>query len=522
MGGGVYGAWMAYDAALRGLRVALLERTDWAAGASSSSSKLIHGGLRYLEHLWLVLVKKTLAERRLLAALGPHRIRPLRFLLPVYEGDRVGRLRLKIGLTLYDRLAGGSQPVPPHCSLGREEILARCGFLDPKGLAGGFEYGDCVTDDARFTLEIVAGAIGAGAAAVNHVEVTDLLRAGIRIAGAIVRDREKGGLPIEVPASVTINAAGAWLGRIGRTTHDEWTSLNRLTKGVHLVMPPLPAKQALLLTARSDGRPFFLIPWYGKTLLGTTDTDFRGDPDAARVEGEDVRYLLSEANLFLAGIRWTDSDIEGSFTGLRSLRNVPGRSPSAVTREWSIEEPEERLLVSVGGKFTSARADAAEAIDRVMEILGRPPGPCPTERRPFPWSPTEPLEAWVREQAREGEARGLDREAAVEVAFRYGTSVAGLHALLSERPDLAARIHPSSPFVRAEILHAARNEMAWTLEDILRRRIPLTVLSKCDERVLADAADVAASALGWSRQRHEAEVSSLLRSSAGVTRGETP
>jgi glycerol-3-phosphate dehydrogenase len=508
VGGGIYGAWIAYDAALRGLSVALVERTDWAAGTSSASSKLIHGGLRYLEHLHLGLVRRSLAERRRLAHLAPHRVHPLRFLVPVYRGDRVGPLRLEAGLWLYDRLAGTGQPVAPHDSLRRGALLDRYGFLAAPDLKAGFSYGDCGTDDARFTLEIVAGALGAGAACVNRAEVVALIRENGRTAGAQVLDRETGAT-VEVRAAVTVNAAGPWAGRL-RGLDPAASGLTRLVKGVHLVMPPLPTSEALLLTARRDGRVFFAIPWYGATVLGTTDSDFTGRPGDVAVERDDVEYLLTEAGRTLAGMGWTESDIRGRFAGVRALHNGHQARPTDVTREWSLEAPDPGLLMPVGGKFTSARAEASLTVQRAMETMDRRPGPCPTKRRPFPWRPEGPFEAWREEAAAEGEAHGLDRETAALCACRYGASVGGLHELLAETPDLARRLVPELPFCRGEVVHAARAEMARDLTDALRRRIPLVLLSPPERAVAGEAAALLGAELGWSPERREKEVDRFL------------
>ncbi len=507
VGGGIYGAWAACDAALRGLRVAIVERTDWAAGTSSASSKLVHGGLRYLEHLWLLLVRKTLTERNRLSRLGPHRVRPIRFVLPVYRGDRRGRRILGAGLSLYDALSPAGGPVAAHRPLSPEEILSLCPFLDGEDLVGGLEYGDCLTDDARFTLEVVAGAIEAGAVAVNHAEAVSFLRSRNGVSGARIRDGE-GGSMAEVRASVVLGAAGPWLDGLLDRKGDR--RLDRASKGVHLVFPPLPSERAILLTARSDGRPIFLIPWYGRTLLGTTDTEFLGRPDEVRVESEDVDYLISEANHALAGRPFRESDVLGCTAGVRSLRSGGARASPALSREWVLLEPIARLLVSVGGKLTSARADASRALDRVQRILGRPPCSSPTEDRPFAWRPEGPLDEWLPEHARRGELLGLDPETARAAALRYGSTLPLLHDILRASPEFAARIDRSLPFCLAEVVHAARNEMAVTLADVLRRRIPLSILGRVHAETVVECARLVGDELSWSPERRESEIVQLL------------
>ncbi len=508
IGGGVYGAWIAQDAALRGLSVALVEQTDWGCGTSQSSSKLIHGGLRYLEHLKIGPVRRSLEERRRLTRLAPHRVYPLRFVVPLFRGDRVGKLRMEAGLWFYDKLAGADQPVARHTVMNRRETLERYGFLKPEGLKYGFTYGDCGTDDARFTLEVVAGAMAAGAVCVNHAQVVSLLDEDNRVAGAQVSDGLHGHDDIAVRARVTINAAGPWAAWLPGM-NDEAAELCRLVKGVHLVLPALPTDDALLLTAKRDGRVFFAIPWYGRTLLGTTDTDYSGDPSRVAVDADDVEYLLTEANQSL-GVGWTEADIVGRYAGVRTLRSANASAPQDATREWSLETPAPGLLMPVGGKFTSARAEAALTVARACDELGRPAGRCPTKRQPFAWAYPGIFEDGCRQAMTAGVAQGLDEQNACRVALRFGTRSSELHKLLAESPELARRLVDDLPFCRGEVVFAARNEMAFSLDDILRRRIPLALLTHLTESLVTDAAELAGAELGWSEARRQQEATDLL------------
>lgn len=508
VGGGIYGAWTAYTAALSGLKTAIIERGDWASGTSSASSKLIHGGLRYLERLKFGLVRTSLEERKRLTRLGPHRVAPLRFALPVYSGDRVGRWRLKAGLALYDAVAGAGQPVGRHRYSGSAAALLRYPFLSAEGLEGVFTYGDCVTDDARFTLEIVDGAACAGAAAVNYVAARRLLVENGRAAGvAAVDSLDKS--EMEIRARVVVNAAGPW---VSRAMAGAAAPIRlRLVKGVHLVMPSLPTPDALLLFSRRDRRVFFAIPWYGRTLLGTTDTDYEGDPSDAAVSGDDVGYLLAQAHRALPGAQWDEGSIVGRFAGVRALYDEPGEPAESVSREWTLDSPMPGLLVSTGGKYTSARADAEIIVKRALDTLGRGESRrCPTDERPLPWCPRgEPWEEWLECARRDGKGAGLDAETADAIARRYGARCTEVFDI-ARRSDLAGRIVPGFPFARAEIVHAAAAEAAVTLEDILRRRVPLLILGRCDERVLTEAARLAGDALGWSGGRREREVLAVL------------
>jgi glycerol-3-phosphate dehydrogenase len=475
IGGGIYGAWTAYDAALRGLKVALVEKKDWGSGTSQSSSKLIHGGLRYLEHGWFGLVRKSLQERKRLLRLAPHRISPLCFLLPIYEDSRLKRWALKIGLSLYDLLAPSDFRMRKHRFLSKEEVLTTLPFLSGKKMLGGFEFFDAQTDDARCTLEIVWGALQANAVCVNHTEVTHLLRVKDRVCGVLVKDSETG-KTLEIQSKITVNTAGPWCEHLEKT-ENETRRFTRLTRGAHLVMPLLSKDRAMLLSTRLDRRVFFLLPWYGATLLGTTDTDYYGNPNDLNdcVSAEETTYLLEEANRYL-DVPWSAKDILGSFVGLRALKRG-SKPPSSISREWILEEPEKNFLLSLGGKFTSARMDAAQIVDRVSKMLGISSSH-PTEERPFPWCPKVNFQEWKQEKIQEGISLGLDAETAHHACHRFGSTVDLLFSLIRKDPALANRIVPEHPFCQGEVKHAALHEMARTSEDIFRRRIPLSILSK--------------------------------------------
>lgn len=488
VGGGIYGAWIAYDAALRGLSVALVERGDWGSGTSSASSKLIHGGLRYLEHGHLGLVAKALRERARLLRLAPHRVWPLRFLLPVYGDSRAGRAALMAGLSLYDLLAGGGCNLPGHRHLAVDDLAESAPWLTEVGLRGAFLYGDAGTDDARFTLEIVAGALAHGAVAVNHAPASTLLRsADGTVNGAQVRDVITG-TDYEVRARSTVVAAGPWASRLAGCDPGPL----RFSKGVHLILPPLPGPRdrAVLLTAGSDRRVFFLIPWYGATLVGTTDQEFHGDPDQVRVEDADIDYLLGETSRRCPGLGWTSADIRGSFAGVRTLQAGTAAQVGAATREWTLVEPSAGLLVPVGGKFTSARVEAARTVDRITRLLGRTTSSCPTTGRRFPWCPAVPWHEWLPATVREGCRLGLDAETAATCARRFGTTITGVFARLGIDRSNSVRITPSVPFCRAEIAHALTAEMACRPDDVLRRRVPMMILGGVDECLRQQVTDL--------------------------------
>jgi glycerol-3-phosphate dehydrogenase len=508
IGGGIYGAWVAYDASLRGMRVAIVEKKDWAAGTSSASSKLIHGGLRYLEHARFGLVRTALEERERLFRLGRHRVRPLRFVLPVYADARAGPFRLGIGLRIYDRLAGDRGSFDGHQRLSRKELIDRFPFLNSERLKAGFTYSDCLTDDARLTLEVIDGACGAGAVAVNHARAAGLIVDGGAITGAVVEDAETDQTH-EVRATMTANCAGPWSQELIESVRPSSRPLLRLSKGVHLVMPSLPVDDAFLLISKRHGGVVFLIPWYGRTLLGTTDTEFQGDPDRVSVDNADKTYLLAQANHVLKDSPWRESDIISSFAGIRSLPYTSGRPSAQLTRELSIEEPLRNLLVSAGGKMTSARVDAAMLVDLALARMNRKRVACATEELPFPWYPKESYREWRRRSFVRGLELGLDEMVVKSCQDRYGTKVDLLYSTIAGAPALASRIVPELPFCLGEIVHAVNDEMARDLEDILRRRIPLLLLCKPSRETLARAAGLAGLLLGWSDRRKNEEVAAV-------------
>lgn len=509
VGGGVYGAWTALDAALRGLKVALVEKGDFACGTSSASTKLIHGGLRYLEQLRLDLVRTSLEERRELAALAPHRVRPLRFFIPTYTDDRVGPFKLRTGLWLYDLMAGRGQPVASHARVGRSEAVTRYSFLEHQHLSGGFTYGDCQVDDFRMVLDVLDGAQRIGAAVVNYAKAVSLRSAGGRVTGAVVQDLVTGAT-VEIAAAVVVNAAGPWVPWLSGT--GRLAKMIRYSKGVHLVLPPLPTREALLLMNRSDRRIVFVVPWYGKSLLGTTDSAFGDHPDRVVVEPADIDYLLSVANSHLRGVDWDRDAVIGAFAGLRALRADTHAALSQVSREWSVLEPKPGLLVSLGGKYTTARLDAARLVERCLQQFKRPLAECapPTTRYMLPSTPRADFMPWRRQALARMRAAGLDALCASALLGRFGIGYEKVVAIVTAAPDLAERIVPDLPFCWAEVPYSLRYEMVVHLEDLLRRRLPLTILHRPEPAIARRAAAMAAAELGWGAADTAAEIDHLM------------
>ncbi|MFH2134657.1 MAG: glycerol-3-phosphate dehydrogenase/oxidase [Pseudomonadota bacterium] len=501
-GGGIYGAWTAYDAALRGLKVALVEQGDWAGATSSASSKLIHGGLRYLETYDFKLVRKALKERQLLLDIAPHRVWPLRFGVPVYADSRNGKLLLKAGLTLYDALAGFPGESMQHLHFNKREFSSRFPFLNDVGLNGGFTYGDAQTDDARLVLELVAGAVESGAVCVNYAKLVDWHEEDCKVCGADVQDVLTGDT-LNVRARQCVSTSGRWavLGEQGRS----WC---RLSKGVHLVLPALPTQEAVLLTSRRDGRVFFIIPWYGRTLLGTTDTDYQGDVGQVKVEESDIDYLLDAANDYLKQA-WGRADVIGSYAGVRVMKQSDDEHPSAASRGWELKTTENGLHHAIGGKLTSAREDAAVIVDTVCEELGLGVA-CVSDQRGLAWKPQYGFSAWVSDAMLRAQSLDVDTDSAQWLLRRHGVRVADALDIVAQTPQHAARIVPELPFIYADLLLCARDEMVVHLSDLLRRRMPLLILAELDAESVRHLAELVAPVLGWDAQRIADEVSACL------------
>ena len=519
VGAGATGAGVARDAALRGLRVALCDRGDFAGETSSHSSKLIHGGLRYLQYGDFALVFEALSERRTLMRLAPHLCRPLPFLFPAYQGLSPGLTTLGMGIALYNALALYRPPVGGR-RLSAHEALQLSPWLRAAGLEGAQLYVDCQTDDARLVLETALDAEAGGAAVATRVEITALERDRRgRIRGAQARDRLTGD-PFVIEASLVVNATGPYSDVFDHGRHNL-----RPTLGVHLVFEAerLPhGGRAQVLRAPRDGRLVFLLPAGPRTMVGTTDTDWiapdgssraprPGDPVAARAW--DVDYLLEVANHAFPPAALRHEDVVSTFAGLRPLIATSANSTSATSREHEIRIENDGLISVMGGKLTTYRRMAQQTVDVVVERLRDHGfegalGPCLTGTRPLPGGEAPPSL---------GEAE-LAPEVAEHLRQSYGGRARAVVELLSEStarpvaPD--ARIDPDLPYLWAEVLYAARHERVLEVEDVLTRRIPLFRDARDQGLAVAPlAADLLATRLGWTKERRD---QSLARYQAHV------
>jgi glycerol-3-phosphate dehydrogenase len=536
VGGGITGAGVALDAATRGYSVALLERADFASGTSSRSSKLVHGGLRYLQNFDLGLVREALLERRLMVTLAPHLVRPLPLVLPAFEGARPDRL-MGMGLNLYDVMSvdrerrrsrrgrrargdqrgGGEQGDPPrgeegeswsperHRIISEEEVLELLPALAAREPTSGYLFYDCQTDDVRLVLTVLGEAERFGAVCANRVDVTGLLEHDGRTRGVRATDTE-GGAEFEVRAANVINATGVWADELRpQELHDE-AELPRIrpSRGTHITLrqADLPLVAGAIVPA-GEGRSIFALPWLGHTLVGTTDNDYEGPLDHVRPSAADVDYLLQAINGFF-GSALGRAQLTGAFAGVRPLISTGDPKKSVdISRKAELYETSSGMITITGGKLTTWRRMAKMTVDRVVERDARD-APCRTHE--IPLGQAIPVEELPR-------VEGVPTESYPALAARYGHAAHDVLALAAERGELAQPIVAGLPDLLAEVVLAARHEQARSAADVLLRRTRVGLLAAHELRPgradrdgpVARVSDVLASELGWDPTRAASE-----------------
>ena len=503
IGGGITGAGIARDAAMRGFRTALIDKGDFGHGTSSHSSRLVHGGVRYLETYQFGLVIESSHERRVLMKIAPHLVRPLGFLFPLYRGGRVPAWQLRAGMWLYDLLAA-FRNVKRHRWLSAKKVRSVEPGVRDKGLKGAAFYYDAQVDDARLVIATIRGAARAGALAANYVEATALLKPDGRIRGAAIRDVLTGETA-NVRASVVVNATGPWSDGIRRLDDPGAKATLRPTKGAHVFVPRrrMSNEHAVTLFSPIDGRVMFVLPWGELSYIGTTDTDADSSPDDLRVTSADVTYLLRSANAAFPTARLTTNDVISGWAGLRPLLRQDERNPSQVSREHFIEESAQGLVSIVGGKLTTYRLMARDVVDRVAKRLhkldGRPVAPqAPTGAEPLPGGETTDLDVLI-EAAR---ARGAPEATARHLVRSYGSEAAAVLNLVDRDRALGQAIVPGRPEIWAEVDYAVEREMALRLQDVLIRRLHLFYETRDQGQAVAGAvADRMKKLLGWDGTR---------------------
>jgi glycerol-3-phosphate dehydrogenase len=517
VGGGITGAGVALDAASRGYSVALVERADYASGTSSRSSKLIHGGLRYLQNFDLGLVREALLERAILVNLAPHLVRPLALLIPTFEGKAPERV-LGAGLRAYDVMATDRVRLPSlrrrgpepaleewsperHRIVDGEEVVRLLPALAAREPTAAYLFYDCQTDDARLVLTILGEAERYGAVMANRCAVLELIEGGGRADGVRCRD-ELGGREFEIRADNVVNATGVWADTIRSEEVLDAAEVPRIrpSRGTHITLAheSLPIISGAIVPA-GGGRSIFALPWLGRTLIGTTDNDYEGDLDHIPSDPADVEYLLDACNEFF-GLSLTAADLTGAYAGVRPLISTGDSKKSVdISRRAELFETKSGLVTITGGKLTTWRRMAKAAVDRVVEREGRE-APCRTQEIPL-GEPADELEA----------VGDVDVESLELLAERYGYAAHDVLAMVEERPELGRRIVPDLPDLLVEAPFAARNEQAASVADVLLRRTRLGILAapalaapgSHEARAVAEALG---GELGWDAARVDREL----------------
>jgi glycerol-3-phosphate dehydrogenase len=523
VGGGITGAGVAFDAATRGYSVALVEKADFASGTSSRSSKLVHGGLRYLQNFDLGLVREALLERQLLVALAPHLVRPLPLVVPAFEGARLDRL-IGVGLNLYDVMSvdklrrrrgrgevnGESTSWSPdrHRIIPGDEVVELLPALVGREPTSGYLFYDCQTDDARLVLTVLAEAERFGAVCANGCEVTELVEENGRACGVRVRDTLGGG-ELVVRADTVVNATGVWADRLrpGELQDEAEVPRIRPSRGTHVTVShdKLPLVSGAIVPA-GGGRSIFALPWLGSTLVGTTDNDYdTEDLDHIRPAGEDIAYLLEATNAFF-GSSLTHGDLTGAYAGVRPLISTGDPKKSVdISRKAELYETSSGMVTITGGKLTTFRRMAKMTVDAIVEREARD-APCRTHEIPLGQA-VEP-DSLPR-------VEGVPEEAYAMLAGRYGYTAHDVLAVAAERGELAQPIVADGPpDLLAEAVHAARHEQARSVGDALLRRTRLGLLAAepltRDAETARRVARAMAPDLGWDDRRVDAEAEAWL------------
>jgi glycerol-3-phosphate dehydrogenase len=519
IGGGITGAGVALDAATRGYSVALLERDDYAAGTSSRSSKMVHGGLRYLRNFDLGLVREALLERQLMVQLAPHLVYPTPFLVPTLGEDRRSR-SLGIGLNMYDVMAttrvGRSRremkaqededyfwSPDRHRQIDGTEAAELIPALAPRDPASAYLFYDCQTDDARLVLTVLGEAERYGAVILNGAEVTEVLEREGHAAGVAFTEAESGER-MQLEADNVVNATGVWADRIRPEEISAEEDIPRIapSRGTHLMVAQhkLPMGEAACIVPAGEERTIFALPWYGRTLIGTTDNDYDGDISHVAPASDDIEYLLGAVNAYF-DTELGESDLCGAYAGVRPLISTGDPKKSVdISRRAELYETSSGMLTITGGKLTTWRRMAKQTVDRLVEREGRE-APCRTSEIPLGMEARpEDLEAggWLSDDAR------------AQLAFRYGHAARAVLDLAEGRAELAEPIVAGLPDLRAEVVIAARLEQARSVADVLLRRTRLGILAAADLRdadSVMPVAEAMGGELGWSkdRVREEAE-----------------
>ena len=514
IGGGINGAGVARDAALRGLKTILIEKNDFASGSSSWSSRLIHGGLRYLEYFEFPLVRESLKEREVLLHTAPHLVTPLQLTIPIYRDRSRPYWKIWAGMILYD-IFSFDKTLPVHRMLPQAKFKQLFRSIDPDNLAGGSQYYDGqVTLAERLCLENIISAQNAGAIALNYVEVTELAIKDFRISDVTCKDKLTGeSFTISGSSNaVVVNTAGPWIDRVcrrGKKNGSEVTigdgKKNGSTKGSHIVVDPFPGApgSTLYVEAKSDGRPFFIIPWLDKYLIGTTDIPYKQDIDNIKANDEEIDYLLRETNSVIPTAKLERDDVVFTYSGVRPLPNAEGKKPGSITRKHIIfdhrKEGVNNLFTLIGGKLTTYRNVGEEMVDAIFKRMKQSPKPCQTDSLPLPGCilpDDERIQQAIKDYSSTLSPRTIDRLFSV-----YGAKALEVLALTKDNPELAQPIDAALPDIKAQIVYAVASESAHTLVDILRRRTTLAMNGHYGMNLLPAVTATLQQYCGWDKEQ---------------------
>jgi glycerol-3-phosphate dehydrogenase len=500
VGGGITGAGVARDAALRGLSCLLLEKGDYASGVTSKSTRLIHGGLRYLANFEVDLVAESLRERAILRRMAPHLITPIPLLIPIYKGDPHGRAVVSLGIHLYDLLSH-EKDIPHYFTSGRDKTLAFEPRLNPDGLAGSaLFYDHQIMMPERLVMENIISAREAGARVMNYrkVEAIEETDRAVRVFAqhALNGDRST------FQARVMINAAGPWIDQVRQAGKVNDRKIIHPTKGIHLVLPRL-SEQALFVSSR-DGRMFFIIPLGAWSLIGTTDTNYTGDLDEVHANEADVQYLLTESKRVLPGLATSREAVLYTYAGIRPLA-FSGSSESKISRKHRVirEGKSGRIITIAGGKLTTYRNMAKDVVDAACSVL-EVKASCVTDTRPFPGGLDMPYQEYLQQAVPEMAERHRIGEETVRHLIRfYGSRTESVLDTAGTASVLRERISPESPDIYAQVVHSIREEGARTLTDIVFRRMHLGMTGTRGRNQIEKIAELAGKELKWNAEEKE-------------------
>ncbi len=528
IGGGIVGAGVAQDAASRGLSVLLVERDDFSSGTSSRTTKLIHGGLRYLEQLQLPLTKALCRERAVLEALAPHLIKDFSFILPLTKSDRLFGLKAQIGLTLYDLLSSSVSGIHKHERLAQKELLEAAPALSPQFVSGGLRFHDCITDDARLVLEVIKSACNEGAHAINYLEVVGFTQESGLIKGVQCRDRCRGE-EISIRCKIVVDAAGIWTDELLQKSDPDWQPKVVPAKGTHIMVRPsaFETNSALFLPTE-DGRYVFVVPWLRGLMIGPTDDFYQGDLNNPLPTKSEVDYLLQAVNRYSGEKKLSANDVVAAWSGIRPLINESpplakgnngqgaSRKTTNLSRQHRIIEAPHGMIAIVGGKLTNYRLMANEAVDKIIDRL--PPMPevkqkCTSRTKRIMlggWTDKNDFLTVTAQIAAKARKLSIEPATLDHLISSYGKDAGVVVDLVEKQPLLNERICPDFPAIMAEVPFCVLTEMAVSLEDLLFRRMRLGMLHQIQCKAAAPkVASLMQGLLNWDDSRAALELAAL-------------